>query len=107
MVSAVDRGQSKFSAYAFSHGQCPRATSENSFAFVLGRHAGVAIDEAVLHLDGAAHGVDNAAELDKNAVSGALDDAPVMRGDGGVDHIAAQPRSRDKVRSSSAPASRL
>ena len=31
----------------------------------LGRHAGVALDHAVLHLDGAAHGVDHAAELDR------------------------------------------
>ena len=63
----------------------------------LGRQAGVALDHAVLHLDGAAHGVDHAAELDEAAVAGALDDAPVMRGDGGVDQIAAQapePRQR-------------
>ena len=73
----------------------------------LGRQAGVALDEAVLHLDRAAHGVDHAAELDEAAVAGALDDAPVMRGDGGIDQIAAQPPSRDSVRSSSAPASRL
>ena len=56
----------------------------------LGRHAGVAFDEAVLHLDGAAHRVDDAAKLDEAAVAGALDDAPVMRGDGGIDQIAAQ-----------------
>ncbi len=52
---------------------------------------------AVLHLDGAAHGVDHAAELDEAAVAGALDDAPAMRGDGGIDQIAAQrpePRQR-------------
>jgi hypothetical protein len=48
------------------------------------------LDEAVLHLDRAAHGVDHAAELDKDAVSGSLDDAPVMRGDGRIDQIAAQ-----------------
>ena len=57
----------------------------------LGRHARVAFDEAVLHLDRAAHRVDHAAELDEAAVAGALDDAPVMGGDGGVDQIAAQP----------------
>ena len=73
----------------------------------LGRQAGVALGHAVLHLDGAAHGVDHAAELDENAVAGALDDAPVMRGDGGIDQVAPEPRSRDSVRSSSAPASRL
>ena len=37
----------------------------------LGRQAGVALDHAVLHLDGAAHGVDHAAELDEDAVAGA------------------------------------
>jgi hypothetical protein len=31
----------------------------------------------------------------------------VMRGDGGIDQVAAQPRSRASVRSSSAPVSRL
>ena len=57
----------------------------------LGRHAGVALDHAVLHLDGAAHGVDDAAKLDEAAVAGALDDASVMRSDRGIDQIAAQP----------------
>jgi hypothetical protein len=61
------------------------------FDAALGRQAGVAFDEAVLHLDRAAHRVDHAAELDKAAVAGALDDAPVMRGDGRIDQIAAQP----------------
>ena len=56
----------------------------------LGRHAGIALDHAVLHFDRAAHGVDHAAELDEAAVAGALDDAPVMHGDGGIDQIAAQ-----------------
>ena len=63
----------------------------------LGRHAGVALDHAVLHLDRAAHRVDHAAKLDEAAVAGALDDAPVMGGDGGIDQIAAQrpqPRQR-------------
>ena len=57
----------------------------------LGRQAGVALDQALLHFDGAAHGVDHAAELDENAVAGALDDAPMVRVDGGIDQIAAQP----------------
>jgi hypothetical protein len=74
----------------------------------LRRHAGVALDEAVLHLDGATHGVDHAAELDDRPVAGALDDAAVMGGDGGIDEIAAQsPLRRASVRSSSTPASRL
>ena len=56
----------------------------------LGRKASVALDHAILHLDGAAHGIDYAAELDEDAVASALDHAPVMRGDGGIDQIAAQ-----------------
>ena len=55
------------------------------------RHAGVALDEAVLHFDRAANRVHDAAELDNRAVAGALDDAAVMRGDGGVDEVAAEP----------------
>ena len=63
----------------------------------LGRQAGVALDHAVLHLDGAAHGVDHAAELDEHAVAGALHHAPVMHGDGRIDQIAPkrpEPRQR-------------
>jgi hypothetical protein len=44
----------------------------------LGRKAGVALDHAVLHLDGAAHGVDHAAEFDEDAVAGTLHHAAVM-----------------------------
>ena len=56
----------------------------------LRRQAGIALDHAVLHLDRAAHGVDHAAELDDAAVAGALDDAAMVHGDGGIDQIAAQ-----------------
>ena len=52
------------------------------------RHACVAIDHAALHLEGVAHGVDHSAKLDDRPVAGALDDAAVMGGDGGVDEIA-------------------
>ena len=38
------------------------------------RHAGVALDQAVLDLDRAADGVDHAAELDDAAVAGAFDE---------------------------------
>ena len=55
------------------------------------RDAGVALDQCGLHLDSAAHRVDNAAELDEAAVAGALNDAPVVRVDGWIDRIAAQP----------------
>ena len=54
------------------------------------RHPGVALDEAILHFDGAARCVDHAAEFDDRAVASALDDAPVVGGDGGVNEIAPQ-----------------
>ena len=56
----------------------------------LRRDAGVALHHAVLNLDGAAHGVDDAAELNEAPVAGALHYASVMRGDGGIDQIAPQ-----------------
>ena len=61
------------------------------------RQAGVALDHAVLHFDRAAHRVDHAAELDEDAVAGALDDAAVVGRDGRVDESlrsALQPRQR-------------
>ena len=63
----------------------------------LGRQAGVALDHAVLHLDRAAHRVDHAAEFDETAVAGALDDAPMMHRDRGINQIAAQ-RSQPRER---------
>ena len=56
----------------------------------LGRKTRVAFDHAVLHLDGAAHGVDNAAELDDAPVAGVLHRAPVMYGDCRIDQIASE-----------------
>ncbi len=56
----------------------------------LGRQARVALDHAGLHFDRAAHGVHDAPELDDRAVPGALDDAPVMRGDGRIDEVATE-----------------
>jgi hypothetical protein len=50
--------------------------ADAEFDAALGRQASVAFDEADLHLDPATHCVDHAAELDKDAVAGALDDAP-------------------------------
>ena len=62
------------------------------------RHASVALDHGVLNFDGAADSVDHAAELDEPAVAGALDDAPVVHGDGGVDQVAAQrPQPRERA----------
>jgi hypothetical protein len=56
------------------------------------RDARVALDHGDLDFDGATHGVDHAAELDEAAVAGALDDAPTVRGDRGINQIAAEPR---------------
>jgi hypothetical protein len=59
------------------------------------RDTRIAFDNAVLHHDRASHRVDYAAELDDDPVAGALDDAPVMGRDGGVDQVASQrPQSR-------------
>ena len=55
------------------------------------RHAGVALDHRVLHFDRAAHGVDDAAELDEAAVAGAFDDAAVVTAIGRIDQVAAKP----------------
>ena len=54
------------------------------------RQACVALDEAGLHLDRAAHRIDDAAELDDRPVAGALDGAAVMDSDCGVDQVAPQ-----------------
>ena len=72
-----------------------------------GGNAGVALDHAVLDLDRAAHRVDHAAEFDDDAIAGALDDAPMMHGDGGINQIAAQrpqPRKRSVLVRSGEPA---
>jgi hypothetical protein len=55
------------------------------------RQASVALNEAVLHLDRATHGVEHAAELDDRPVAGGLDDAAVMGRLLGVDQVAAKP----------------
>ena len=62
----------------------------------LGLQARVALYHAGLHFDGAAHRVDDATELDETAIASALDYAAMMRGDGGVDQIAAQPPQPDR-----------
>ena len=56
-----------------------------------GGDPGVALDHGPLDFNGAVHRVDDAAELDEAAVAGALDDAPVMHGDGGIDQVASEP----------------
>jgi hypothetical protein len=42
----------------------------------LGRQTSVALDHAVLHLDGATNGIDDASELNEDAISRALYDRP-------------------------------
>jgi adenylate cyclase len=54
------------------------------------RNAGVALDQALLHFDRTAHGVNHAAELDDAAVANALDDASVVHGDDRVDEVTAE-----------------
>ncbi len=56
----------------------------------LGRKAGVPLDHAVLHLDGAAHSVDYAAELNDGTIAGALDHAAIVDGGYRVNQIAAK-----------------
>ena len=69
--------------------------------------ARVALDHAVLDLDGAAHGIDNAAELNDCAVAGPLDGAPMMQGVAGSIRSLRSARNLASVRSSSALASLL
>ena len=71
------------------------------------RQACITLGHAVLQLDSATHGADHAAKLDEAAVAGALDDAPVMRVNGGIDEIAPQPpqpRQRANLVRASQPA---
>jgi hypothetical protein len=53
------------------------------------RHAGIALEHRVLHLDRATNGVDDAAKFDDRAAAGALDDAPIVHGDRGINQVAA------------------
>ena len=49
------------------------------------RHFGIALDHRALHFDREPHRIDDAAELDDAAVTGALDDAAMMHGDERID----------------------
>ena len=75
-------------------------------ARLVGR-AAVAVGHAGLDLDGAAHRLDDAGELDQQAVAGALDDAAAVVGDCGSISSPRWPFSRCSVPSSSRPISRL
>lgn len=54
------------------------------------RDAVIALHHSVLHLDGAAHGVHYAAELDQRTIAGALHHPAMVHGDRRIDEIAAQ-----------------
>ena len=59
---------------------------------------GVAGDHLPLHLDGTAHRVDDAGELDKEAVAHRFDDATPMIGDFGIAEFAAnRPQRRERA----------
>ena len=62
------------------------------------RHAGVALDEAVLNLDRTANRVHDAAKLDDASITGAFHGTAVMRGNSRVDKVAAQtPETRERA----------
>ena len=60
----------------------------NSMRFSAG-DAGVPLGHRPLHLDRAAHRIDDARELDQQAVAGGLDDAAAVLGDLRIDQLAA------------------
>ena len=67
----------------FDHVAEMNADAEINAAVV--RHANIVLDEAILHRDGATHGLDHAAKLGDEPIASARYDPPVMVGDGGVD----------------------
>jgi hypothetical protein len=64
------------------------------------RHARVAFDDRVMHLDGATHRIDHGTKLDESAVHRTLYDARLVDRDRRVDQSLRNARSRASVRSS-------
>ena len=64
--------------------------ADAKFDTALRRKTGIALHHAALHFDGAAHGVDDAAKFDDGSIARAFDHAPVVHGDGRIDHVAAE-----------------
>jgi hypothetical protein len=64
--------------------------ADTKFDALLLRQARIAPNHALLDFDGAAHGVDDAPELDERAIAGQLDGAAVPLGDCRVHEVAAQ-----------------
>src|SRR5262245_54565096 len=56
----------------------------------LRRRSRVALDHGVLNLNGAAHGVNHAAELDNSPIACALHHAAIVHGDRRVEEVAAK-----------------
>ena len=81
--------------------------ADAEFDAPLGGQARVALDHSVLHLDGAAHGVDHAAELDQRPSPVRFTTRPLCTEIVGSMRSLLSALSRASVRSSSAPASRL
>jgi hypothetical protein len=71
------------------------------------RRRRVAVEHAPLHLDGTAHRLDRARELDQETVAGGLDDAAAMLADLGVTSSRRCALRRARVPSSSWPMRRL
>src|SRR6266851_4310326 len=81
-----------------THDDVAEIDADAEFNPPLRRHASVALSHAALDLDGAAHGVNHAGELDQHAVAGGLDDAAVMLLDLGVDQRpAVRPQLRERA----------
>ena len=70
--------------------------ADPKFDALVGRDLRVALDHRPLDFNGAVHRVDHTAEFDDAAVAGALDDAPMVDGDGRVDQVATKrPQARE------------
>ncbi len=63
----------------------PRVDADTKFDALLLRGRGVALGQAALHGNGARHGLNDARELDQDAVAGGLDDAALTLDDLRVD----------------------
>ena len=81
--------------------------ADTKFDTAIRRKTSIALDHAALHFDRAAHGVDDAAKLDDGPIARALDHASMCTAMVGSIMSLRSARSRAKVRSSSAPTSRL
>jgi hypothetical protein len=68
----------------------PEMNADAKLDATLWRQAGIAVHHDVLHLNGATHGVDHAAELNQGAIAHPFDDASAMRSGCRIDQVAPQ-----------------